>query len=189
MLPKSVINDINKVLKGFLWCQGDLTRGKAKIDWKYVCKPKDEGGLGIKDFMSKHLWNVASQKEPLWVKWINVVRLKGSSVWTVDHDKCSSYGWKQILKLRDKMRNHMVCKIGNGASIFLWHDRWWGPDPLSKYISMNDVEQAGFDCNMKIKDMINEGQWSWSTEWSNSFPIVQSITVPTLLNDSNDRYL
>ena len=83
----------------------------------------------------------------------------------------------------------MVCKIGNGASIFLWHDRWWGPDPLSKYISMNDVEQAGFDCNMKIKDMINEGQWSWSTEWSNSFPIVQSITVPTLLNDSNDRYL
>lgn len=64
-----------------------------------------------------------------------------------------------------------------------------GLDPLSKYISMNDVEQAGFNCNMKIKDMINEGQWSWPTKWSNSFPIVQSITVPTLLNDSNDRYL
>lgn len=49
VLPKSVINDINKILKGFLWCQGDLTRGKAKIAWEYVCKPKDEGGLGIKD--------------------------------------------------------------------------------------------------------------------------------------------
>ena len=50
----------------------------------------------------------------------------------------------------------MVCKIGNGESIFLWHDRWWGSDSLSKYISMNDVVQDGFDCSMKIKYMINE---------------------------------
>nr|GEU51815.1 hypothetical protein [Tanacetum cinerariifolium] len=87
ILPKYMVKDINKLLKGFLWCQGNLSKGKAKVAWKQVCKPKDEGGLDIKDLsswnealMSKHLWNVASMKESLWVKWINVVRLKGKSI-------------------------------------------------------------------------------------------------------------
>ncbi|GKB10859.1 RNA-directed DNA polymerase, eukaryota, reverse transcriptase zinc-binding domain protein [Tanacetum coccineum] len=31
LLPKNVIYETNKILKGFLWCQGELTKGKAKI--------------------------------------------------------------------------------------------------------------------------------------------------------------
>nr|GEV16136.1 RNA-directed DNA polymerase, eukaryota, reverse transcriptase zinc-binding domain protein [Tanacetum cinerariifolium] len=31
LLPKQAIYEINKLLKGFLWCQGELTKGKAKI--------------------------------------------------------------------------------------------------------------------------------------------------------------
>ncbi|GJV71495.1 RNA-directed DNA polymerase, eukaryota, reverse transcriptase zinc-binding domain protein [Tanacetum coccineum] len=91
ILPKSVIKDINKLLKGFLWCHGELSKGKAKVAWKSVCRPKNEGGLGIKDLgqwneilMAKHLWNIASMKESLWVKWINVIRLKGDSIWEVE---------------------------------------------------------------------------------------------------------
>nr|GEW17708.1 RNA-directed DNA polymerase, eukaryota [Tanacetum cinerariifolium] len=30
LLPKNVIYEMNKLLKGFLWCQGELTKGKAK---------------------------------------------------------------------------------------------------------------------------------------------------------------
>ncbi|GKB85854.1 RNA-directed DNA polymerase, eukaryota, reverse transcriptase zinc-binding domain protein [Tanacetum coccineum] len=44
LLPKTVINDINKLLKGFLWCNGEMTRGKAKVTWKNICRPKDRGG-------------------------------------------------------------------------------------------------------------------------------------------------
>lgn len=69
MLPKAVIKDIDKLLKGFLWCQGELSKGKAKVAWKLICSPKSEGGLGIKNLeqwnevlMAKHLWNVASRK-------------------------------------------------------------------------------------------------------------------------------
>ncbi|GJR80663.1 hypothetical protein Tco_0151448 [Tanacetum coccineum] len=31
LLPKSILKDINKLLKGFLWNQGELSRGKAKV--------------------------------------------------------------------------------------------------------------------------------------------------------------
>ncbi|GJR45577.1 hypothetical protein Tco_1313680 [Tanacetum coccineum] len=95
---------------GFLWCQGELTKGKAKVSWDIVCKPKNQGGLGLKNMgvwnevlMIKHLWNVATKKDTLWVKWIYTEKLKGRSIWEVDCDNNSTVGWKNILSLRDKV--------------------------------------------------------------------------------------
>ncbi|GJV48714.1 hypothetical protein Tco_1438926, partial [Tanacetum coccineum] len=35
-----------QIMRGFLWCHGSLSRGKAKVAWEIVCLPKVEGGLG-----------------------------------------------------------------------------------------------------------------------------------------------
>ncbi|XP_071694938.1 uncharacterized protein [Rutidosis leptorrhynchoides] len=45
ILPDAIINDIER---GFLWCQGDMRKGKTKVKWDDICLPKEEGGLGIK---------------------------------------------------------------------------------------------------------------------------------------------
>lgn len=196
ILPKIVIKEIDKILKGFLWCQGELSRGKAKVAWKQVCRPKNEGGLGIKDLeqwnevlMAKHLWNVASRKESIWVKWIHEAKLKGECIWMVKSDQKASSGWKHILGLRDKIKEHCKCQVGNGATIFLWHDKLWGPEPLSKVIPMETIEHAGFRQNMKIKDMVNNGQWNWPIDWPNEFPTLQAIPVPNLCASSDDTYV
>ncbi|GJY23650.1 reverse transcriptase domain, reverse transcriptase zinc-binding domain protein [Tanacetum coccineum] len=124
ILPKSVIKDINKLLKGFLWCQGELSNGKAKIAWKNVFRPKNKGGLGIKDLgqwnevlMAKHLWNIASMKESLWVKWINVFRLKGETIWDVDCEKNSSYEVKNVILWKTKAGQY-----GNFSTNKAWKD-------------------------------------------------------------------
>ncbi|GJR75133.1 RNA-directed DNA polymerase, eukaryota, reverse transcriptase zinc-binding domain protein [Tanacetum coccineum] len=74
-IPKIMIKEINGVLKRYLWSNGDTAKGKAKVSWKQVCMPKEFGGLGIKDLkrwnealLAKHLWNIASKKDSLWVK-------------------------------------------------------------------------------------------------------------------------
>ena len=37
LLSKAIIEEIDSLLKGFLWCNGELSRGKAKIAWaKFV---------------------------------------------------------------------------------------------------------------------------------------------------------
>ncbi|GJY60322.1 RNA-directed DNA polymerase, eukaryota, reverse transcriptase zinc-binding domain protein [Tanacetum coccineum] len=73
LIPKSTVKDIEKVLKGFLWSQGDLKKGAAKIAWKIVCTPKNKGGLGIKSLGSwneallcKHLWNENVKDSTVW---------------------------------------------------------------------------------------------------------------------------
>ncbi|CAL1351994.1 unnamed protein product [Linum trigynum] len=54
MLPKKVINRIQKVCSDFLW-YGEGT-GRAKARWDLICLPKKEGGLGLRDL---YTWNVA----------------------------------------------------------------------------------------------------------------------------------
>nr|GEW14982.1 RNA-directed DNA polymerase, eukaryota, reverse transcriptase zinc-binding domain protein [Tanacetum cinerariifolium] len=63
MLSCTTIKEIEKLLKGFLWCQGLLTSGKAKLAWKRFCMPKDQGGLGIKSVKN---WNEVLLIKQLW---------------------------------------------------------------------------------------------------------------------------
>ncbi|KAL0295721.1 UNVERIFIED_CONTAM: Retrovirus-related Pol polyprotein from type-2 retrotransposable element R2DM [Sesamum angustifolium] len=64
ILPKGIIKEMMKRLRTFLW-KGNSASGYPKVAWEAVCRPIDEGGLGIKDIlalnralMSKHLWAV-----------------------------------------------------------------------------------------------------------------------------------
>nr|GEZ16883.1 hypothetical protein [Tanacetum cinerariifolium] len=52
ILPTAIVNDIERLMRDFLWNFGVFKRGKACISWNSVCKPKVEGGLGIKSLDS-----------------------------------------------------------------------------------------------------------------------------------------
>ncbi|GKA84815.1 RNA-directed DNA polymerase, eukaryota, reverse transcriptase zinc-binding domain protein [Tanacetum coccineum] len=141
LIPKTTIKEIEKALKGFLWCQGDLKRGAAKVAWKVICSPKSKGGLGIKSIgpwnealLCKHLWNVIENKENLWVKWVNVFKLKGKSICEIKSDENDSGTWKAILSLRSKNRDSVWKKIGDGLSTNIWFDKWCKEGPLCDII-------------------------------------------------------
>ncbi|GKA46941.1 RNA-directed DNA polymerase, eukaryota, reverse transcriptase zinc-binding domain protein [Tanacetum coccineum] len=83
-IPKAVTKEINGILKKFLWSYSGMSNGKAKVAWKVVCKPKSEGGLGIRNLEE---WN--------------------------DEDKNDSCTWKALLDLRNKVRNFFIHTVGN----------------------------------------------------------------------------
>ncbi|GJU46796.1 RNA-directed DNA polymerase, eukaryota, reverse transcriptase zinc-binding domain protein [Tanacetum coccineum] len=161
-----VIYEINKLLKGFLWCQCELTKGKAKVSWDKIYKPKDQGGLGLKNLgvwsevlMIEHLWNVAVKKDTFTV------------------------GWKNILSLRDKVRKHIGWKLGNGKFVNIWYDKWCSVSPLSDFIDTRDIYDARLNNNCTVSDLINEGRWKWPAEWSTYFVELSQLQVP-ILNDN-----
>ncbi|GKF92260.1 hypothetical protein Tco_0278979, partial [Tanacetum coccineum] len=149
-----------------------MTRGKAKIAWKKVCRPKSKGGLGLKDLgvwnkamIIRNLWNVATDKNSLWVKWTSTVKLKGKSVWAVNEEASDSWGWKNILKIRDEVRNFIMVTIGNGEKASLIYDNWCEAGILQTFVTHRDLYNVRWKDNMVVKDIVNNGACLWPEEW------------------------
>ncbi|XP_022007904.1 uncharacterized protein LOC110907196 [Helianthus annuus] len=72
MLPSSVIKDLEKRLRRFLWNGGTQGPVRTKVAWKDVCMPKEEGGLGIRSIMDvnktllpSHIWSLITNRQSL----------------------------------------------------------------------------------------------------------------------------
>ncbi|GJZ58069.1 hypothetical protein Tco_0613563, partial [Tanacetum coccineum] len=138
MLPSYVLLDIEQVMRGFLWCQGEMKKGKAKVAWELL-----------------------SSKESLWVKWIHVYKLNGRSFWDVPIRGNLSWGWRKILQLCPVIREFIWYKLGDGANTSLWYDRWCENCPLSNQITTRDMFRTRLNLSSKVKDIVQDGAWVW----------------------------
>ncbi|GJV17974.1 protein LAZ1 [Tanacetum coccineum] len=48
VIPMGIVYDIQQLIRGFLWCNGEYQRGKAKVAWVDISLPKKECGLGLR---------------------------------------------------------------------------------------------------------------------------------------------
>ncbi|GJS29328.1 hypothetical protein Tco_0489948 [Tanacetum coccineum] len=187
MLPSRDLLDIEQVMRGFLWCQGEMKKGKAKVAWEVVCLPKDEGGLGIRllehfnsALMVSHVWKLLSLKESLWVKWIHVYKLNGRSFWDVPIHGNLSWGWRKFFQLRPVIREFIWYKLGDGAITSLWYDRWCENCPLSNQITTRDMFRTRLNLSSKVKDIVQDGAWVWPPDLLAKYPFISSCSVPVV---------
>ncbi|GJT78337.1 putative reverse transcriptase domain-containing protein [Tanacetum coccineum] len=192
-LPTRVLLDIEQLMHGFLWCQGSLCKGKAKVSWEVVCLPKQEGGLGIrrlehfnKALMVSHIWKLLSLKESLWVQWIHSYKLKNRSFWDIPYRGNMSWGWRKILQLRPLIRNFIWYCIGDGSHVSMWFGRWCNASPLSSIISSRDIFRVGWNLSTKVRDLIHECMWNWPIEWFHKYPLICTILVLSIRHDKSD---
>ncbi|GJW02004.1 putative RNA-directed DNA polymerase, partial [Tanacetum coccineum] len=164
ILPASIIKDIEKITRGFLWCQGDMKRRKAKVSWETVCLPKNHGGLGLKSLskwnnalMATHLWSIITKKDTLWVRWVHSYRLKDRNFWDVPIKYDSSWGWRKILQMREVLKDFVMHELGNGKSTSAWlivHRM-----VVNAFISKRNINDAGFNLTMNLSACIILGRF------------------------------
>ncbi|GJQ97553.1 RNA-directed DNA polymerase, eukaryota, reverse transcriptase zinc-binding domain protein [Tanacetum coccineum] len=113
-------------------------------------------------------------------------KLKGRCVWNLTVTKNTAWCWKSIMKLRDKIRDFVGIRVGNGRDCFIWFDKWHSNGPLSKIITHNLLSSYDIDVTDKLVDWIDNGKWTWPNEWFRRFNDVINIPVP-ILNELNDK--
>ncbi|KAL0291493.1 UNVERIFIED_CONTAM: hypothetical protein Sangu_3263200 [Sesamum angustifolium] len=153
-------------MRHFLW-KGNSTVGYPKVAWSTVCRPKEEGGLGIRDIlalnkalMCRHLWNVIKDNQSsIWVRWITHNHLRHKSVWTVDV-KGGSWGWRKLLRLRSALLPYIDLKIGDGESFSLWHDPWHSLGPLIQRFPCGP-SRTNIPAAATLSTVIVDGAWCW----------------------------
>ncbi|XP_062099618.1 uncharacterized protein LOC133805450 [Humulus lupulus] len=74
ILPQSVVKEIEKLCRSFLWGSASLRSQPHLASWKKVCLPKAYGGLGFRDgalwnraILAKYIWALSEQPEILWL--------------------------------------------------------------------------------------------------------------------------
>nr|GEU58932.1 hypothetical protein [Tanacetum cinerariifolium] len=111
--------------------------GKAKVDWDDICLPKEEGGRGLCSLdvynialMTTYIWNTVSNKESIWVRWIQTYKLRGNgtntSIWF--DNWCSLGPHNRFLKTRDiskegfSISTSVAELVSNGS--WSWPQSW-----------------------------------------------------------------
>ncbi|KAL9226247.1 hypothetical protein vseg_002079 [Gypsophila vaccaria] len=103
VLPKGILDRVETVCRNFLWDNNAEYRRVPLVAWNTICRPKEEGGLGIKN---QRLCNMAmigrlvhwvyEQKNSLWVKWVNGNYLKGQNWLDYMPGSQTSWVWRRI---------------------------------------------------------------------------------------------
>ncbi|GJY34922.1 putative RNA-directed DNA polymerase [Tanacetum coccineum] len=182
ILPSRILLEIEQLMRGFLWCQGGLSRGKAKVSWEVVCLPKDEGGLGIrrldlfnKALMTTHIWKLLSVKESLWVKWIYKYKIRDRNFWKLPCRGNMTWGWRNILQCRPFIREFFKYKIGNGNNVSLWYDNWCSISPLASIMATRYMNRNGLNTSSKVSDVFQNGNVVWPQDLVARYPLLGSV--------------
>lgn len=133
-LPSSCLKEIEALCSAFLWSGPDLKTSKAKVCWKDVSLPKQEGGLGIRPLKEvnkvmclKLIWRLYSNRSSLWVSWIHCYLIRKGSFWSIkDNSAAGSWMWKKLLKMRDLAKTYHKMEVNNGNQTYFWYDNWSG---------------------------------------------------------------
>lgn len=98
-LPAKTIDLFNSIVTNFLW------QSKVHpLEWKSICRPKKEGGLGLRLIAdlcraatAKRIWTLLNNKDSIWGQWMYQKYLKGQkNFWITKPSKSDSPVWKEI---------------------------------------------------------------------------------------------
>lgn len=85
-IPKKICNDLDAATRKFWWRTNTRSKGMAMKAWSDMCKPKEAGGLGFRQFhdinlvlLSKLAWKIAEGEDTMWTKVLRTKYLKGQS--------------------------------------------------------------------------------------------------------------
>lgn len=97
-----------------------------------------------------------------------------------------SAGWKD-LKLWDKIKCHVLWKIGNRNDLKAWFDRRSLLGPISDTVTTREIYDAWFKVDTSVAELINSGNGNWPEGWVEEYPILSQYHRPMLCNGLNDE--
>ena len=180
--PISLLKTIEKWIRNFLW-SGEITRRKlVTVAWKKVCKPYDEGGLGIRSliclnesFNLKLCWDLMqSQEDKAKILKARVIRRNEvinyhiySSIWT----GIKSEYWSVMENSR--------WLIGNGRKIHFWNYSWFR-EPFAESLNLTPDEISSYPAY--VVDYINNFHLSIPETILIQHPALRSLASKVIIS-------
>jgi hypothetical protein len=173
-LPLGRCGDLTRLIKDFWW---GVENGKRKmhwVSWDIMLRPKNKGGIGFKDMrmfnqalLARQAWRLLQHPESLCAQ---VLKAKyyphGNLADTVFSGNASST-WQAIEYGLELLKNGVIWRIGNGASVRIWRDPWI---PRNDYFKAITPKRR---CRLKwVSELLNpDGTWNEQLLHQHFYPI------------------
>ncbi|XP_057419026.1 uncharacterized protein LOC130713258 [Lotus japonicus] len=167
LLPKVVCNKLEKIQRDFIWGSAEGNRSSHPVAWSKLCRPKQEGGLGLRhmhDFnrslVMKMGWGLISKPDALWARVLRDKYACGSAPLPVVQKKHNeSHIWRAIRKTWEELNLHLRWRVGIGSEVSFWTDRW-----LLSGVILGDVAMAPIafpDLHRSVADYFDHSRLQW----------------------------
>ncbi|XP_077232625.1 uncharacterized protein LOC143869974 [Tasmannia lanceolata] len=163
-IPAEVLIDIEKIIRNFIWSGPSLEKRYHPISWDIICRPKKEGGLGIRCLKDlniagqiKQLWKVVSGDKSPWVQWFHRKYIRNRSFWNISMPGNPSWAVRGIFRVRAIARKYICYIIGPNSNLLFWKDPWHPNGPLENQSSLSSISIPE---SATISDTISNGWWS-----------------------------
>ncbi|GKV49436.1 hypothetical protein SLEP1_g56186 [Rubroshorea leprosula] len=181
LIPSSVVSELVKIQRGFLWGGVELNRKIPWVKWDIVCGNKAQGGLGVSDLRRKN-WALLGK---WWFRfgdgvgglWKRVVRDKyyegrcEVDITVIDNLKVSKL-WKDIIsiggksvRLRNMLGNGFRGEVGCGSRMGFWREKWVGDKSLRDLCPRLYALATNKEGSVSDMGQWEGDRWQWNMAW------------------------
>jgi exonuclease III len=145
-IPRGVLKNLDYFRSRFFW-QGSTDRHKYRLArWDILCRPKDQGGLGILDLqlqnkclLAKWLINLLNT-DGTWQTLLRNKYLRSRTLTQVSAKPNDSHFWRGLMHIKDDVLAKGSFIIKDGTYTRFWDDTWMGDKPLKdRYPSLYNI--------------------------------------------------
>lgn len=135
-VPVVVRKRLNFYRSRFFWQSDDVKANYRLTRWDIICRPKDQGGLGIENLevknrclLSKWLFRLSVKTEGTWVQILKNKYLQHKTLAHVTTRPGDSPFWKGLMRSKTAFFNRTRFIIENRELTRFWEDTLLGGSP------------------------------------------------------------
>jgi hypothetical protein len=158
-IPKGVLRRLDYLRSRFFW-QGDSEKKKYRLTkWGVVCRPKDQGGLGVHDLQVKNRALLGKWLAKLLTEegvWQTILKRKyvgSKAISQVSWKPGDSHFWAGLMATKRYFFPFGSFLINDGTQIRFWEDKWLGDYPLrQQYPALYNIVRHKGDTLSKVME-------------------------------------
>jgi hypothetical protein len=167
-LPLGFHEDYMKITRQFWWGHDSDHQKVHWAAWENLAKPKALGGVGFRDtalfnqaLLARQAWRLLTTPDSLCAKFLRAIYFPRGNLLDTVFKADASPVWRGIEHGLELLKQGIVWRIGDGASVRIWRDNW-----LPRKEGLKITSQRSSSRLIKVKSLI-DGDQQWRRDLVN----------------------